>query len=57
MELKSRTSASTFGYIGVFVAILLCLSIAVDMMSFKRLSFLEMPKSKPRHADGTPGER
>ncbi|KAG5859481.1 hypothetical protein KMI_06g10030 [Encephalitozoon hellem] len=55
MELKSRTSASTFGYIGVFVAILLCLSIAVDMMSFKRLSFLEMPKSKPRH--GTSSER
>ncbi|NP_001402570.1 ECU02_0425 [Encephalitozoon cuniculi GB-M1] len=47
METKSRTS-SAFRYIGVFIAILLCLSIVVDMMSFKRLSFLyeKSPKSE-----------
>lgn len=52
MEQKSRTSASAFGYIGVFIAILLCLSIVVDMMSFKRLSFLEMHRSGPGSVNG-----
>ncbi|AHL30076.1 uncharacterized protein Eint_020355 [Encephalitozoon intestinalis ATCC 50506] len=46
MESKNRASASAFGFIGVFIAVLLCLSIVVDMMSFKRLSFLEVAESR-----------
>lgn len=56
MESKDTARGSAFGYITVFVAMLLCLSIVVDMMSFKRLSFLHGAFGRGEPEEGRTGE-